>query len=69
NLFDQYKGTDITPRERRWSAFVKESLSIGGGADLFVQGLFTRREVAGTGASSFSLDLFVPQTNPFYVNP
>lgn len=69
NLFDQYKGTDITPRERRWSAFVKEDFSIAGGADLFVQGLFARREVAGTAASSFGLDLLVPRTNPFYVNP
>jgi outer membrane receptor protein involved in Fe transport len=69
NLFDQYKNTDITPRERRWSAFAKESFSIGEHTDLFLRGLFTRREVAGIAASSYGLDLLVPGTNPFYVNP
>jgi len=69
NLYDQYKGSDVTPGEERWSVFTKESQRLTDDMQLHFEGLFTRRNVIDTVASSFPLTLSVPQSNPFYVNP
>ncbi len=69
NLYDINQGTDITPDERRLSLFGKSSLELGEDLDVYASGLLTRRDVRVTPAAGQNLELIVPATNPFYVNP
>jgi iron complex outermembrane receptor protein len=69
NLYNQDLGSDITPRQQRWSFFGKESLKLADDVGLFTEGLFTRRTIQTLLGSSLALDLSVPQSNAFYVNP
>jgi len=69
NLYDQDRGSDITPREQRWSAFAKVGEEPTDGVHLSAEGLLTGRRIANIGNSAVPLILTVPSTNPFYVNP
>jgi iron complex outermembrane receptor protein len=69
NLYDQYRGTDITPREERWSLFGKQHQRLTDYIGLSLEGLFTRRNVKDIQISSAPLIASVPESNPFYVNP
>ena len=69
NLYDQDEGSYITPQEERWSVFGRESFKFADTFELFTEGLFTRRKVQSLPGSADPLELTVPQTNPFYVNP
>jgi len=69
NLYDQYRGTDVTPAEKRWSVFGKANQQLSDNVKLDFEGLFTRRNVTHIPVSSFPLALSVPESNPFYVNP
>ncbi len=44
NLYDQYKGTDITAGEERWSIFTKENQRLTDDTQLHFEGLFTRAQ-------------------------
>ena len=69
SLYDQYQGSDVTPGEKRWSIFAKANQQVASDTSLHFEGLFTRRNITAIPASSFPLQLPVPQSNPFYVNP
>ena len=69
NLYDQYQGTDVTPGEKRWSILAKVNQQVAGDTSLHFEGLFTRRNVTDIPISSLPLEIPVPQSNPFYVNP
>ena len=69
NLYDQYQGSDVTPGEKRWSILAKANQRVAGDASVNFEGLFTRRNVTDILTSSPALDVSVPQSNPFYVNP
>ena len=69
NLYDIFKGTDVTPDERRFSVFGKANWTVREDLDLFASGLLTQRDVSVIAAAGLNLPLFVPATNPFYVAP
>jgi outer membrane receptor protein involved in Fe transport len=69
NLYDQYQGADITPREERWSVFGKAHQKLTDDFGLSLEGLFTRRNVSNIQTGSSPLVALVPESNPFYVNP
>ncbi|MDP9052021.1 MAG: TonB-dependent receptor, partial [Acidobacteriota bacterium] len=69
NLYDQYQGAYILPKEERWSVFGKEHQKLTDDIGLSLEGLFTRRKIHNISASSSPLVASVPQSNPFYVNP
>jgi iron complex outermembrane receptor protein len=69
NLYDQYQGGYITPRQERWSVFGKEHQKLTDDIGLSLEGLFTRRNVRNIQTGSSALVASVPESNPFYVNP
>jgi len=69
NLYDQYKGAYITPREERWSVLGKEHQKLTDNIGLSLEGLFTRRNVKNIPLGSTPLVSSVPESNPYYVNP
>lgn len=69
NLYDQDLCTDITPSEERWSLYGKVRLQPGDALELFADGLFTSRRVVNISPASDPLIVYVPSTNPFYINP
>jgi outer membrane receptor protein involved in Fe transport len=69
NLYDQFRGTDVTPREERWSLFGKEHQQLTDNLGFWLEGLFTRRNIKTIQISSSPLIASVPESNPFYVNP
>jgi iron complex outermembrane receptor protein len=69
NFYDLLKGSYITPGEKRWSVFSKESQSLTDALQLHFEGLFTRRNVSDITADAFPLTMNVPSTNPYYINP
>jgi len=69
NLYDTYQGSYVTPGEKRWSVFSKESQRLSDSMKLHFEGLFTRRNVSELTANSLPLSMRVPSSNPYYVNP
>jgi outer membrane receptor protein involved in Fe transport len=69
NLYDQYQGAYITPREERWSVFGKEHQKLSDDIGLSLEGLFTRRNIKNIETGSSALVASVPESNPFYFNP
>ena len=69
NSYDVYQGSYISPGEKRWSVFSKESQRLMDNLQLHFEGLFTRRNVNEIAANSFPLTMSVASSNPYYVNP
>jgi len=69
NFYDTYQGSYVTPGEKRWSVFSKESQRFTDELLLHFQGLFTRRDVSQLTANSFPLRMRIPSSNPYYLNP
>ncbi len=45
NSYDLYQGSYVTPGEKRWSVFSKESQHLTDDLQLHFEGLFTRRNI------------------------
>jgi iron complex outermembrane receptor protein len=69
NLYDQYQGAYVTPREERWSVFGKEHQTLTDNIGLSLEGLFTRRNTKFIQTGSSALLAPVPESNPFYIHP
>jgi iron complex outermembrane receptor protein len=69
NLYDRWQGAYVTPREERWSIFAKEHQKLTDNVGVSLEGLFTRRNIKSIQLASSPLQVTVPETNPFYVNP
>jgi outer membrane receptor protein involved in Fe transport len=69
NLYDQFKGSTLLPRQERWSAFGTLRNEVSDGLDVFVDALFTNRTMRTIPTYGNPLVLTVPSTNPFYLNP
>jgi iron complex outermembrane receptor protein len=69
NLYDQYQGAYITPAEERWSVFGKERQKLTDDIVLSAEALFTRRKIKNIAAGASALQMSIPESNPFYVNP
>jgi iron complex outermembrane recepter protein len=69
NAYDLYQGAYVTPGENRWSVFSKESQRFTDHLQMHFEGLFTRRNVSEITANSFPLNMSVPSSNPYYINP
>ena len=67
NLYDQLQGAYITPKEERWSLFGRERQKLTDNIGLFLDGLFTRRQIDNIPVSSSPLIASIPESNPFYV--
>jgi outer membrane receptor protein involved in Fe transport len=68
NLQNQFSGRDLLPERKTHSAFVKASQEISEHVELFAEVRFSRRYSENEG-SSYDQLLFVPATNPFFVDP
>src|SRR3954467_4663292 len=55
NLYDLFQGSYVTPGQRRWSAFSKESQRLTDDLQLHFEGLFTRRNVNSLRANPYPL--------------
>ena len=69
NLYDEDRGTQITPGERRLSLFARGNDRLGDDTNVFAEGLLARRTISQQTTAANPLILSVPVTNPFYVNP
>lgn len=68
NAGNRNEGRELYARQERHSLYATATSSIDDRADVFIDGLFTKREV-GVDNGGQSATLQVPNTNPFYVNP
>ncbi len=68
NLSDIYAGSDLLPSQRRISLYGSGEQSLNNGLALFGNAMVSRRE-ARQRVASFEGRIFVPNSNPFYVNP
>jgi outer membrane receptor protein involved in Fe transport len=73
NVYNDAAGKDLFPEQERYSLFASLNQAISANAGLFVDGRFFTRETttANTGGSLGlgAIDLTVPDTNPFFVDP
>ena len=69
NLYDRWTAADVLPERERWSAFGTLRGTIGTRVDWSADALLTRRTTSQTPVAGFPLQLQVPDTNPFYLNP
>ena len=67
-MHDQYEGAQIIPSQQRWSAYVSLQQSLGDCVKLFTD-ILTAHRVAGETGTGTESQFFVPNSNPFYVNP
>jgi iron complex outermembrane recepter protein len=68
NVHDQYEGAQIIPSQQRWSVYASLQQSLGDCVKLFTDILAAHRVATETGTGTES-QFFVPNSNPFYVNP
>ena len=68
NLGNAYLDRDIIPRQERWTLYGSGRQSLADPLSLFVDLLLGHRETSQRNGG-VNLDLPVPNTNPFYVNP
>jgi len=69
NSYDLYQGSYVTPGEKRWDVFSKETQHLTDELNLHFEGLFTRRNVSDITAAADPLVMSVPASNPYYINP
>ncbi len=69
NSYDLYQGAYVTPGERRWSVFSRESQNLTDALQLRFEGLFARRDVSDIATAAASVQMSVPASNPYYLNP
>jgi iron complex outermembrane receptor protein len=68
NVHDQYEGAQIIPSQQRWSAYASMQQSLNDGVKIFTDILTAHRVASETGTGA-EAEFFVPNSNPFYVNP
>ena len=68
NLQNQYLGSQIIPTQRRWSLYATGRQAITDSLSVFTDVLAAHREATET-FSGYGTYIYVPPTNPFYVNP
>jgi outer membrane receptor protein involved in Fe transport len=69
NSYDLFQGTYVTPGEKRWSVFSKESQYLTDSLQLHFEGLFTRRDISDIDAAATRVHMSIPSSNPYYLNP
>lgn len=68
NLHNRYLDAQIIPSQQRWSAYASVKQALNDDVILFGDALTSHR-VASQTLSGVQLPLFIPNTNPFYINP
>jgi outer membrane receptor protein involved in Fe transport len=68
NLSSPLSGADLLPNQQRWSVYTTGKKFVAQNTQLFADALFSQRDVSST-ANSFRVNLPVPESNAFYVNP
>lgn len=68
NVYNDAAGRDLFPEQERYSLFASLNQAISANAGVFAEGRFSTRKT--TLVSDFgAIDLVVPDTNPFFVDP
>ena len=68
NLTDQLAGSDVFPRQRRWSTYLDLDRDFGNSVMGWATSLCSYRQVADN-AGTYPAAITIDPTSPFYVNP
>ncbi len=69
NLYDRWAGVDVLPDQRRFSVLGNAHREMSDSLTVWGELLLSRRDTASASAPGYPLELSVPETNPYYVNP